>query len=148
MHGVTEMLRYNVRHGNNHTYAYRFSFDGGMNFFSKYIGYKGNGAAHGDELGYLFTAPRILYFGVRLNRKDSPELIIKNRMVKMWTNFAKYGNPTPPGIVKFNPVWERITSEKELMYLDINTNMEMKKNLNAARVEFWDDFFEEHGRIY
>uniref|UniRef100_A0A336K8D2 Carboxylic ester hydrolase n=1 Tax=Culicoides sonorensis TaxID=179676 RepID=A0A336K8D2_CULSO len=147
MHGITEVLRYNVRHGNNQTFAYRFSFEGGMNFFKKYIGFKGKGASHGDELGYLFTAPRLFYFGVRLNRKNSPELIIKNRMVQMWTNFAKYGDPTPVGKTKINIVWQPIKSEKELLYLDIKQNMEMKTNLNADRVEFWDEFFEEYQRV-
>lgn len=147
MHGITEMLRHNVRHGNNQTYAYRFSYEGGMNFFKKYVGYKGKGASHGDELGYLFTAPRIFYFGVRLNKKDSPELIIKNRMVQMWTNFAKCADPTPLGKTKINTIWQPIKSEKELLYLDININMEMRKNLNAERIEFWDDFFEEHHRV-
>lgn len=90
VHGIVESLRNHVADGNEHVYAYQFSFDGALNFFKKYIRYRGAGACHGDEIGYLFTGPRIFYFGTRL-REWSPEIIVKNRMVQMWTNFAKYG---------------------------------------------------------
>lgn len=90
LHGIVETVRYHVLNGNNDTYLYRFGFNGKMNFFKRYIKYNGDGACHGDELGYLFTAPHIFYFGLRL-RPRSSEIIMKNRMVKMWTSFARFG---------------------------------------------------------
>lgn len=90
LHGIVETLQYQVLNGNNATYMYRFAYQGKLNFFKRYIRYRGPGVCHGDELGYLFTAPAIFYFGLRLKPR-SPETIMKNRMVKMWTSFAKYG---------------------------------------------------------
>lgn len=90
LHGITRALRLHAQNGHEQVYAYRFSFDGGMNFYKRFIGYYGAGTAHGDELGYLFTAPPFLYVGVNM-KSDSKEMILKNQMVKMWTNFAKYG---------------------------------------------------------
>lgn len=90
LHGIVENIRYHVLNGNDNVYMYKFAYQGKMNFFKRYIRYRGDGVCHGDELGYLFTAPQIFYFGLRLKQR-SPETIVKNRMVKMWTSFAKNG---------------------------------------------------------
>lgn len=48
------------------------------------------GAATGDELCYLFKCPRLKNKYLRHNKTMSEEIVVLRKMVKMWTNFAKY----------------------------------------------------------
>lgn len=86
-HGIVETARSHAMNNRSNVYLYRFAFDGALGLYKRLLGIDRNGTCHGDELGYLF------HFGLlnlSLNQK-SPEIQVKYRMVKMWTNFAKYG---------------------------------------------------------
>lgn len=48
------------------------------------------GAATGDELCYLFKCPRLKNKYLRFKKTSSEEIVVLRKMVKMWTNFAKY----------------------------------------------------------
>jgi len=69
------------------------------------------GVNHADELLYLFDIYPL----------NKTEKVLSQRMVKVWTTFAKYGNPTPDGvpmmegIPKFQPY-----NEKDESYMSIN----------------------------
>jgi bile salt-stimulated lipase len=67
-------------------YFYEFTFDGSLNLFKKLLHLQRYvGASHGDDLLYLFSTslPGFLPY---------PESnIVRDRMTKMWTNFARYG---------------------------------------------------------
>lgn len=92
VHGIVRSLTQEAHNGNNQVFAYRFGFEGDFNFPTRFSGTLGHssGAGHGDELGYLFTAPSFAYLGTD-SRSKSKEMVVRNNMVKMWTNFAKYG---------------------------------------------------------
>lgn len=91
VHAITQELRSHVRNGNKHVYAYRFDYDGTYNFAKRLSAPVGEpGVSHGDELGYLFGAIPIAYFGLD-RRRSSKESRLMEQMVTMWTNFAKYG---------------------------------------------------------
>jgi carboxylesterase type B len=47
-----------------------------------------SGAAHADELGYLF---HMLLTSRIVLEPDDPAVVTQSRMVKLWTNFAKTG---------------------------------------------------------
>ncbi|XP_071515789.1 juvenile hormone esterase-like isoform X2 [Panulirus ornatus] len=44
------------------------------------------GVTHSDELMYIFPLPAVL---------EGQQITVKDRMVRMWTNFAIHGDPTP-----------------------------------------------------
>lgn len=91
VHAITQELRSHVRNGNKHVYAYRFDFEGTFNFAKRLSAPVGEpGVAHGDELGYIFGAIPIAYFGLD-TRNSSREVMLRDQMTTMWTNFAKYG---------------------------------------------------------
>lgn len=92
VHGIVTSLTQEARNGNKKVFAYRFAFEGDFNFPTRFSGALGHsyGAGHGDELGYLFTAPSFAYLGTD-SRSTSNEMVVRSNMVKMWTNFAKYG---------------------------------------------------------
>lgn len=86
-HGIVETARLHSANGKSNVYLYRFEYDGALGLYKRLLGIARPGPCHGDELGYLF------HFGL-LNlslNPQSPEILVKYRMVKMWTNFAKYG---------------------------------------------------------
>ncbi|CAH0713065.1 unnamed protein product, partial [Brenthis ino] len=75
---------------NNHpVYSYIFSYEGWRNFLKKTLRKELKdvpGATHADDIFYLFNMPNV------------PSLFenkMIDRMTTMWTNFAKYGDPTP-----------------------------------------------------
>lgn len=66
-------------------YQYMFSYSGGRNLVKSRFNITADGAAHADELGYLFD---MVVFNE--NPSVADQLII-DRMTTMWTNFVKYG---------------------------------------------------------
>ncbi|CAK1592681.1 unnamed protein product [Parnassius mnemosyne] len=114
-------------------YHYIFSYSGGRNF----VKFKNNitevGAAHADEIGYLFD----------LSIMDTPseeDQLIIDRITTLWTNFVKYGDPTPDTSdllpVKWSPV------EKDVLhYLDLDRELTMKRRPFHDRMAFWDLFY-------
>ena len=75
---------------------------------------------------------------------------MRDRMCKMWTNFAKYKNPTP---ITNNPLpmtWETVKStDKDLKYMILDDNPRMAKNIHSDRIKFWKEILEEfNGSFY
>lgn len=65
---------------NHQVYGYQFSHLGEVGVLTE-DGVNKTGAAHSDELSYLF--------GADINFKDDDEIVQMN-MLKLWTNFVKY----------------------------------------------------------
>lgn len=65
-------------------YHYVFSYNGGRNIASGTINTTIEGAAHADELGYLFD-----FYNLQEDVEPADQLVI-DRMTTMWTNFVKY----------------------------------------------------------
>jgi len=84
---------------------------------------------HGDELFYLFKMGD-LSLGNDLQMRDI--------MVRYWTNFAKYGNPSP---VMSDEMTQWLTYSSEKRYLNLNLKPEMKKEVELERMEFWRRVF-------
>ncbi|KAI5643066.1 carboxylesterase family domain-containing protein [Phthorimaea operculella] len=123
------------------TYLYRFAFDGALGLFKRMLGINHPGACHGDEMGYLFYFSRLNY---RLD-DDSTELAVSKRMVQMWTNFAKTGNPTigdHEDPIDFK--WSPVNDTTHLTYLDINGHFTQKQDPEARRVRLWDWLYENY----
>jgi acetylcholinesterase len=86
-HGILTSARFHATNSTAPVFFYRFAFDGALGLYKRLLAINRPGVCHGDELGYLF------HFGV-FNLSLDPESIelrVKQRMVKMWSNFAKYG---------------------------------------------------------
>lgn len=85
--GLTNAAKVHAKFATNNTFMYRFAYDGALGLYKRLLNVNRPGICHGDELGYLF------YFGIFNVNLDpsSSETNTKKRMVKMWTNFVKYG---------------------------------------------------------
>ncbi|XP_068084828.1 juvenile hormone esterase [Anabrus simplex] len=112
-------------------YFYQFSYDGGLvdsipalaNFTRP---------THSDDLGYIFD------FGIQV-ADDSLDAKVRSRMVTMWTNFVKAGNPTPE-VTEDIPAWLPYTNNAT-NYMDIGSQLVLKKDYHKERMDFWDDLY-------
>lgn len=106
--GGWQTAKLHAKYGTSGTYYYSFDFESDDTMFRwLFMGVNSlpyrTGVTHSDEMLYIFSFP---------GKMDGQQVIVKDRMVKMWTNFAIYGNPTPDeesgwkdlGIPKWQPV--------------------------------------------
>ena len=132
-------------------YVYEFCYDGELNAFKKLLKMTElRGACHFDELFYLFDA-KILGMKVA---KNSPAWNMRKTMCTLWTNFAKYQDPTPddqnPLSFKWNPVKPADKYDKnfEVDYLMIDDESKMKHGLYKIRMDFWRRLYEKYNTSF
>ncbi|KAG5670711.1 hypothetical protein PVAND_000957 [Polypedilum vanderplanki] len=142
--GMTNTAKIHGKYSRDNIYFYRFAYDGALGLYKRLLNVNRPGVCHGDELGYLFYFG---FFNVKIDATSS-EANVKSRLLRLWTNFVKFGNPTPKGKADqlLNLEWNPInsTSPYQIPYLDITTMLEMKKNPEQERMEFWDDLYEQY----
>nr|WCC58193.1 carboxylesterase [Pharsalia antennata] len=104
-------------------YLYQFSYKGMMGRTNTTIeGVEGVG--HAEDLKYLWHIDRLddgslFPVGDRLTQR---------RLLKLWSNFVKYRNPTPEADPLLNNIsWPSVTTSK-ISYLNINRTLEVKTN--------------------
>ncbi|KAG5678134.1 hypothetical protein PVAND_007832 [Polypedilum vanderplanki] len=140
---VTNELHARYQH-NSKQYLYEFRFDGELNLFKKVLmmeEYKG--ACHADEVFYLFGQRNFdLDF-----KENSPTAVIRSILCKLWTNFAKYNNPTPKNKNPLSFEWQpannvdKNVTKIDFDYLIIDENFKMEKNVNKRRMDFWREVY-------
>ncbi|CAG9795648.1 unnamed protein product [Diatraea saccharalis] len=131
-------------------YYYTFDFSGDFNL-RKQINLKEAvtidgtwGAAPGDELCYLFVCKALKKsYKKAMEDPNSEEMKVISNMVRLWSNFAKTGNPTPPGD---EIQWKPATKENKEC-LVINDEPELKTRLYDETVTFWDNFLEKYSKL-
>ncbi|XP_023953779.2 esterase E4-like [Bicyclus anynana] len=131
-------------------YYYMFDYSGELNFRKKKVLEEARsldgtwGASIGDELCYLFVCQkhRKVYKKL-LESKDSEEIKVIWTMVKLFTDFAKTRNPTPPGS---DFTWIPATKD-DRECLIISDKLKMQPNLYRDKVTFWDDFIEKYEKL-
>lgn len=70
---------------------------------------------------------------------NSDECIAIRRVIKLWANFAKTGNPNPQtNDPLFETEWPQVTSTN-LQCLDIDKTLTVSKNPEEKRMRFWDE---------
>ncbi|XP_013134275.1 PREDICTED: neuroligin 4-like [Papilio polytes] len=120
-------------------YSYRFNCITDLNIHKKILGFSNyNGASHIDEIFYLFN-----------NEMNKPIYEKQERLrdiifmvTKLWTDFAKTGNPTPDKSQEFT--WQRYTKTgKE--YLNLKERPSMDTFAEMERVKFWNSLYKEAG---
>lgn len=69
-------------------------------------------------------------------------------MTKLWTNFAKFGDPNPKDRdEQIDVVWEPVKSDKELKFLEIGEKLATGVNPDAERMAFWDSIYNLKGAV-
>lgn len=94
-----------------------------------------------DDLGYLFKNHRTPNI-----TEGSIEDISIDRMVKLWTNFATYGSPTPDRKDSLlNVVWP-VATKDILNYVEIGNKLSIGQNPDQKRIKFWDKIYQDFAR--
>lgn len=111
-------------------YLYQFSFQGQSGHLHP-SDINIPGAHHGSDLGYLFET--------EFNKvPDDEGMKLSSKLLKMWINFAKTGNPTPIADKSLGVTWSPIT-KTELNYLNIDKELIMHRDLMKENMNFWDN---------
>ncbi|KAJ8317909.1 hypothetical protein KUTeg_003000 [Tegillarca granosa] len=129
--------------GNKKTNSYMFHFTHQF-FYKVYVSpYPAwfKFASHAAELAYLFAIPNAYEKNLIVSEQD---IKLSKKMLKYWTNFAKYGRKTPC-LTSYQPIgdpngkslpkWPEFKQGSS--YLDLDLNITAKKNLYANRMDFW-----------
>ncbi|XP_028157366.1 juvenile hormone esterase-like [Ostrinia furnacalis] len=124
---ITNLLKENA----NPVYQYMFS----------YVGDSGDeGAGHGADGKYLYQTGDP---SVQLTEDDK---LVADRMVTMWTNFVKYGDPTPSYANSLPVTWSK-SSLATRPYLLIDKDLRMESRVFSDRMAFWDLFYDNYGKF-
>lgn len=123
-----------------------FQFDGKLNIQKKLVKLEYlKGACHADDTFYLFGG--VLADKVLIDN-NSREAKMRKTLCRLWTNFAKYKDPTPDCDKFLNFKWNSLvplqnqkSTDNNFDFLAINDNSKMVKNLNKHRMDFWLDKF-------
>lgn len=128
-----------VREHRGVLYMYFYNHRGQYSYTDIYNSPNTSGVSHLDDLIALFKHRR--HF-MDLNKHDTA---ISHLMVKMWTNFAIHGDPTPTPITS-NPLnpndvknfkWVTYTT-KNPVHLNISTSkLFIQKDIYLTRLNFW-----------
>ncbi|XP_035297330.1 acylcarnitine hydrolase-like isoform X4 [Cricetulus griseus] len=84
-------------------------------------------ADHADEVPFVFGS---FFFGTKLDLTEE-EKLLNRRMMKYWTNFARYGNPNSEDL----PYWPMLDHDEQYLQLDIQPAV--GQALKARRLQFW-----------
>ncbi|XP_064075051.1 esterase FE4-like [Vanessa tameamea] len=96
-------------------------------------------AEYGDELKYLF---HMLNNRIENNEKNQ---LITERIVKLWSNFVKFGNPTPETSDLLPMTWTPVTARTR-PYIVIDSDIRIEHRINKERMAFWDLFYAAYGQ--
>nr|XP_049701366.1 juvenile hormone esterase isoform X1 [Helicoverpa armigera] len=121
-------------------YYYLFRYDGLRNMPKIISGFWNvvQGASHADELFYLFKP-----HGFPLLHAAEKHMI--SRMVTMWTNFAKYTDPTPyPS--RLTPFRWRPSRQANPRALIIDARVSFAPLWEEASVKLWNDTYNKYRR--
>lgn len=141
VYGITRFAK--LCSNKNKVFLYKFACKTERNIMSHVMGLTevlGNTpvTAHADDLFYLFNA-RVM--PIKVDVKSDTFKIIE-RVVKLWTNFAKSGNPTPDNSLGVE--WKQY-SLKDQDYLNIGNAFVPGTAPDAEEIQFWDNILKEYG---
>ncbi|CAB3255022.1 unnamed protein product [Arctia plantaginis] len=123
-------------------YMYTFSCVSERNVYGKQgLKYGIQGASHLDDLMYLFYAN---LHNVKLE-KNTKEYDLVQLVCKVFTNFAKYGNPTPDSSLGVTwPEYDNTTKS----FVDIGDKLTIGADSEKEAIEFWRNLYASVGSEY
>ncbi|XP_047990812.1 LOW QUALITY PROTEIN: juvenile hormone esterase-like [Leguminivora glycinivorella] len=138
-YGVIQWQRVCAKSSPNKFYFYKFCCKSERNLMTYGLGLNelfGNEpkVCHGDDLGYLFP---LKGFNLTVDPESATFKMIDN-VTKMWTNFAKCGNPTPDDSLGVR--WPEYTTDGE-EYLEIGEELTPSSAVLKEEVELYENIF-------
>ncbi|RXG62292.1 hypothetical protein Avbf_12603 [Armadillidium vulgare] len=111
-------------------YSYQLDHFAQVSFTTLFPGFiRRDVISHGDDGIYLFHGGEL--FSQHLQNED--DIKMRHSFLKLWTNFARTGDPTPSGS---DFKWEEATSDS-FRYLSLTTSPIMKDDTFQKNRKFW-----------
>ncbi len=85
--------------------------------------------AHAMELAYVFGLPLIDQKNFLLANYTDEDKVVSRNVMKLWTDFAKNGNP--------GNNWPKYTTSKK-EYMNIGFNLTVERDIETKRMAFWN----------
>ncbi|XP_051172598.1 juvenile hormone esterase-like isoform X4 [Leptopilina boulardi] len=123
------------------TYLYKFSHSPEVSLVKMFYKIDANGACHADDLNYLFYKES-LPSNEQLQRGTKNYLIME-RMTRMWTDFAKTGNPTPKIDDLIKSKWSPYNSDKKCCQ-HIVDNFNTEDNFIENSWKLWKSIYQKY----
>uniref|UniRef100_A0A182Q4T5 Carboxylesterase type B domain-containing protein n=1 Tax=Anopheles farauti TaxID=69004 RepID=A0A182Q4T5_9DIPT len=117
-------------------YYYKFSYDGDLNLYKKIMGVQYPGAIHTDDLPYLFHIASALQEPIPAGSHANT---VSSRVVRLWTNFARTGNPTPSQDALLQNIQWPLVGATGTGYLSIGHDLIAmpQQSPNPTRMALW-----------
>ncbi|XP_059061376.1 juvenile hormone esterase-like [Achroia grisella] len=124
---------------NQPIYQYRFNYVTDMNYIKISLGLAHmKGVSHADDLFYLFNNAETK----DVYEKQEKVRQIVYKVTKLWTDFAKTGNPTPNNSLGVK--WEPFSRAGQ-QYLNLEDPLSVGHGVDQDRIKFWDTLYCESG---
>ncbi|CAL7935528.1 unnamed protein product [Xylocopa violacea] len=121
------------RNGDNPIYFYRESYEAPEIYHKYALDVQYDGVAHLDDLPYVWNMKTM-----PIEKNPTPSYRqFQMKLVTMYTNFAKYGNPTPENNSPIGITWT--PSGPQGLQLDINENFTMNDRLTSLITRSYED---------
>ena len=133
LYGTHKTIDYLIQ--NNVTvFQYILTYEGQYSFSTIWIGIEPMGVSHADDLFYLFDP--------LLGPLSGDDVLVRDIMTSIWTDFAIHGHPTPPG-GKTDLNWTKpvLMFTPKNQYFNISgpdSVMDSSKNIEE-RMSLWDN---------
>ncbi|XP_047539204.1 esterase E4-like [Vanessa atalanta] len=134
---VHRLVNLMCRHSPHPVWYYEFAYVGNHSHYEDPVSMKPEGAAHHDDLIYLFT---LSYRFPDVGAAGGDARLV-DRMTALWHNFAKHGDPNHGDLPELEGVkWPRIRPDNR-QYLRIDRDLSVHKNLKEDRLKFWEELY-------
>ncbi|XP_014357099.2 juvenile hormone esterase [Papilio machaon] len=138
-----------AKNGSNKTYLYKFTCKSERNILKHLLGVghvvgDKDVVCHADDLPYLFP---MKFFTQNSPKLDTNSTIYKmiDQFTKLWTNFAKYGNPTPDA--SLGAIWKPYTLDNQ-DFLDIGEHLVAGTSPDNDEMQFWERIYQKYCSKY
>ncbi|XP_013173656.1 PREDICTED: cholinesterase 1-like [Papilio xuthus] len=130
----------------NKVYLYAFTCKSELNVFRHILGVEDfvlpdkTLVSHADELPYMFSIKSLTEINPKIEMNARVMKMI-DQVTKLWTNFAKYGNPTPDE--SLGVIWKPYSLEGQ-DFLDIGENLVAGTSPDKDELEFWERLYKKY----
>ncbi|CAG9863042.1 unnamed protein product [Phyllotreta striolata] len=98
------------------------------------------GVAHFEEQFYLWKRQDLNLIPVGYDK------LIARRLMRIWSNFIKTGNPTPhKDPLLQNYIWPAVNSTSNITYLQIDKRLSLHQNYREDQMKFWEKIYDTYG---
>ncbi|XP_028163835.1 venom carboxylesterase-6-like [Ostrinia furnacalis] len=128
------------RHSPRKVFYYEFAYIGNHSWYEDSVTMKPRGAAHHDDMLYLFT---LSFRYPAIPADHSRDSFMVDRMTTIWYNFARYGDPNPPpseNQPELTVHWPAMTPA-ERKYLRVAEPLSVRARIFEDRFKLWDELY-------